>query len=79
VHGTADRVASPARSAALAESLSRQADVAYVTIDGGEHAMLARHGVFAGLAAQFAVLTLLGIETGETMSRIQTGEHRIAL
>jgi pimeloyl-ACP methyl ester carboxylesterase len=79
VHGSADRIASPARSAALAETLSDRADVVYVTISGGKHAMLARHTLFDGLAAQFAAMTLLGVETGETMSRIKAGERRIRL
>jgi predicted esterase len=78
-HGSADRIASPARSAALAQTLSRQTDLVYVTIDGGKHAMLGRHALFDGLAAQFAVLTLLGISVGETMSRIEAGEHQIRL
>jgi pimeloyl-ACP methyl ester carboxylesterase len=79
VHGSADRIASPARSAALADRLSHWADVAYITINGGKHAMLGRHGVFDRLAAQFAVWTLLGVPAGETMSRIETGERRIQI
>lgn len=79
VHGSADRIASPARSAALADALGRDADVAYITIDGGRHAMLGRHGLFDGLAAQFAALTLLGTSESETMARIEAGERRIWL
>ena len=32
----------------------------YITILGGKHAMLRRHGVFSGRAADFCVRTLLG-------------------
>src|SRR4051794_28792873 len=38
VHGTRDRIASPARSAALARALGARAT--YVSIEGGKHAML---------------------------------------
>lgn len=79
VHGSADRVASPARSAALADTLSRQAAVTYITINGGKHAMLGRHALFDQLAAQFAVWTLLGKPTSQTISRIETGERRIQI
>jgi pimeloyl-ACP methyl ester carboxylesterase len=60
VHGDADRVASPAASAAVARDLARTADVAYVTVTGGKHAMLGRHSVFDGLAAEWASATLPG-------------------
>jgi pimeloyl-ACP methyl ester carboxylesterase len=79
VHGSADRVASPARSVALANTLSHQADVAYITINGGKHAMLGRHALFDQLAAQFAVWTLLGKPASETISRIETGERFIRI
>ena len=61
VHGSEDRIASTARSEALARALRLQAEVTYACVEGGKHAMLRRGGVFDGLAAQFAVLTLLGI------------------
>ena len=79
VHGSADRIASPQRSAALAKALSQQTDVAYITISGGKHAMLARHASFDGLAAQFVVLTLCGITIGAPMSRIAGGERQFCL
>jgi alpha-beta hydrolase superfamily lysophospholipase len=58
VHGTADRVASPARSAALAERLRTRADVRYVGVEGAKHAMLGHHAEFSRPAAEFAVETL---------------------
>lgn len=79
VHGSRDRIASPARSAALARNLSRHARVGYVTVDGGKHAMLHRHGVFSGLAAQFATATLLGRADSDTIRRIRAGESPLSV
>jgi pimeloyl-ACP methyl ester carboxylesterase len=59
VHGTRDRIASPARSLDTARRLRRQAAVEFVSVDGGKHAMLRKHGAFSGPAADFAVRTLL--------------------
>ena len=59
VHGTRDRIASPARSAALARALAERVSVDYVSVEGGKHAMLRHHRRFDGLAADFAVATLL--------------------
>jgi dienelactone hydrolase len=59
VHGARDRVASPARSAVVAQTLRRTADVGYIRVSGGTHAML-RHGrTFDRIAADFATATLL--------------------
>ena len=77
VHGSRDRIASPARSAALARNLSRHARVGYVAVEGGKHAMLRRHSVFSGLAAQFATATLLERSDDETISRLQNGESML--
>ena len=60
VHGTADRIASPARSLAAANALRRTArSVRYVRVEGGKHSMLARHDTFSRLAADFCAATLL--------------------
>lgn len=59
VHGTDDRVASQAWSAALARTLDRTADVTYESVVGGRHAMLRHHARFDGAAVRFAVATLL--------------------
>jgi len=59
VHGTADRVASIERARAVARSLSRTAQVEFVEIPDGRHAML-RHGrEFDRRAAEFTAETLL--------------------
>ena len=69
VHGSADRIASPRRSGELAERLAgeAEAEVTYVCVEGGKHAMLARHDLFDGLAADFAALTLLGLAGGDPL------------
>lgn len=59
VHGTRDRIASPARSLDTARRLRRQADVEFVSVEGGKHAMLRKHGAFTGPAADFTARTLL--------------------
>ncbi|MBV8954242.1 MAG: alpha/beta fold hydrolase [Solirubrobacterales bacterium] len=81
VHGSQDRVASPERSAALARRLSAQAEVAFITVRGGKHAMLARHAVFTGLATEFVAATLLGVsEHGDgAIARVEAGENWIAV
>lgn len=79
VHGSADRVASPARSLALAERLGEATDLGYVTIAGGNHAMLDRHGRFDGLAAQFAAWTLLGTPPTGPIAQIQAGERCVRI
>ena len=58
-HGTDDRIASPTSSAAVARTLSRTADVSYVRVEGGKHAMLRRGRDFERLAADFSAATLL--------------------
>lgn len=61
VHGTDDRIALPARSAELARRIARTAQVGYVAVPGGRHAML-RHGrTFETCAADFVTATLLDV------------------
>ncbi|MHA6783044.1 alpha/beta hydrolase [Pseudonocardia saturnea] len=64
VHGSADRIADPDRSAALARRLTRTANVSYVRVAGGKHAMLRRHATFDSLAGDFTVNALLHPGTG---------------
>ncbi|MDQ2849765.1 MAG: alpha/beta fold hydrolase [Actinomycetota bacterium] len=61
VHGDGDRIAKRASAQTVAATMARTAaDVRFVTVAGGKHAML-RHGRrFEQLAAEFAVTTLLG-------------------
>jgi pimeloyl-ACP methyl ester carboxylesterase len=75
VHGDHDRIARPANSATVARALSRTADVGYITVLGGKHAMLRHHAEFDGLAAQFAAATLLGDPATGPVERVLAGEH----
>ena len=59
IHGTDDRVASIERAATVAQRLATTADVSFVTVEGGRHAMLRRGSDFERPAAEFAVATLL--------------------
>lgn len=59
VHGSDDRVASPARAAALAARLEQKTQVSLVLVDGAGHAMLRHHAEFSRRAAEFATATLL--------------------
>ncbi|GAC1439725.1 MAG: alpha/beta hydrolase [Solirubrobacteraceae bacterium] len=79
VHGTKDRIASPERSAALAERLSSRAQVAYISVEGGKHAMLRRHQQFDGLAADFATATLLGQSSTEPRAPREAGAPLIRI
>jgi dienelactone hydrolase len=60
VHGDRDRVASPARSRALADRLARVTPTTFVTVEGGKHAMLSHHDAFTRPAAEFATGLLSG-------------------
>lgn len=79
VHGDADRVASPERSAALARRLSARTEVAYVTVEGGRHAMLARHTAFERLASDFVTGTLLGEGDSSEIERLGSGRSWITV
>jgi pimeloyl-ACP methyl ester carboxylesterase len=76
VHGDEDRVARPVNSAAVARDLARTAEqVGYVTVEGGKHAMLRRHSVFDGLAADFTAATLLGRRAEGVVAKVLAGEE----
>jgi predicted esterase len=70
VHGSRDRIASPNRSAALADALRRRTEVTYVLVEGGRHAMLRRRNLFDGLAADFAASVLLGTPAQGALARV---------
>lgn len=59
VHGSDDRIASPANASAAAQLLSRTAEVSFVEVEGGKHAMLRHHRDFARPAADFTAAALL--------------------
>ena len=60
VHGSEDHIASPTRALAAARNLQRTADVGFINVEGGRHAMVRHHRSFDGYAAMFAAATLLG-------------------
>ena len=59
VHGTDDRIADPGRAEAVARRIGRTADVEFVAVPDGRHAMLRHGSAFEGAAANFAATTLL--------------------
>lgn len=59
VHGSEDRIASPARAAALAARLEQRTEVSFVLVDGARHAMLRHHDEFSRRSAEFATATLI--------------------
>ncbi|HEX5090083.1 MAG TPA: alpha/beta hydrolase [Nocardioides sp.] len=61
VHGLCDRVASPARARSVVRNLSRTADVEFVPVPAGKHAMVGHHREFDGRAAAFTADVLLGL------------------
>jgi pimeloyl-ACP methyl ester carboxylesterase len=79
VHGSRDRIADPRRAATVATELGRRTEVTYVLVEGGHHAMLRRHDLFDGLAADFAALVLLGEAGNDPISRVAKGERFITL
>lgn len=59
VHGTGDRIADPGRAEAVARRIGRSADVEFVAVPEGRHAMLRHGSAFERAAADFAAATLL--------------------
>ena len=79
VHGALDRIAKPTSSRAVADNLSRTADVGYVTIADGKHAMLRHGSEFERLATDFAMTTLLGAKPGSVVGRALDGDAPITI
>lgn len=77
VHGDQDRIASPERSALVAQQLRRSAEVGYVRVSGGKHAMLRNGSVFDRAAADFATATLLGDEPGPPVRQVLDGQQLV--
>lgn len=75
VHGTDDRIALPARAEAVARRLARRADVGFVRVPGGKHAMLRQGSVFERAAADFVTAALLGARIDDgPVARVLAGE-----
>ncbi|MBC7632427.1 alpha/beta fold hydrolase [Aeromicrobium sp.] len=77
VHGTADHIANPESSAAVARGLARHSEVGYVRVIGGKHAMLRRHSVFDRLAADFVAATLLDRAVNGVVGGVLRGESPV--
>lgn len=73
VHGLADRIASPASSAALVRSLPPDVRAGYLAVRDGKHAMLARRRHFDGAAADFLRATLLGDDVDGAVADLLRG------
>jgi predicted esterase len=80
VHGTDDRIADAARARAVAERIRAGADrVGFVSVEGGQHAMLRHHHRFDGLASDFVRATLLGDDVGGPVAEVLGGRFLVAV
>ena len=79
VHGARDRVAKASSSAAVAATMSRTAEVGFVTITDGKHAMLRHGSEFERLASDFTMATMLGGTPEGTVGRVLAGETGIRI
>ena len=80
VHGTDDRIASPARAEHLARTLARSADVlGFARVEGGKHAMLRHGGAFTRATTDFVVATLLGRRVDGPVARVLAGAGDVFL
>ncbi len=77
VHGDQDRVAGPERSEQVAQQLRRSAEVGYVRVSGGKHAMLRHGSVFDRVAADFVTATLLGDSPRPPVSQVLDGQELV--
>lgn len=79
VHGSQDRIASPARALLAAQAMSSSADVGFIQIVGGKHAMLRHHAQFDGFAADYVVATLLGESVTGPVGQVLAGEPFVSV
>jgi dienelactone hydrolase len=79
VHGTDDRVASFAKAEAAAARLARRTGVGFITVGGGQHAMLRHARRFEGAAAGFAASVLLDQVVGGPVGRALGGESPVVV
>jgi pimeloyl-ACP methyl ester carboxylesterase len=80
VHGTDDRIASPARAEHVARSLSATAErFGFLRVEGGKHAMLRRGGVFTRATTDFVAATLLGRLVDGPVGQLLQGEGDLAI
>jgi alpha-beta hydrolase superfamily lysophospholipase len=80
IHGTDDRIASPARAEHVARSLSATAArFGFLRVEGGKHAMLRRGGVFTRVATDFVTATLLDRVVDGPVGQLLQGEGDLAI
>jgi dienelactone hydrolase len=77
VHGTDDRIASPARAHDGARELARSTRVGFVEVVGGTHSMLRHRRAFDGAAAAFASAVLSGRPARGAVGRALAGEELV--
>ncbi len=81
VHGADDRVADPARAAAVARRIAATTDVGFVSVTGARHAMLRHGSLFERAAADFCLATLLDqppARAGGVVARVLDGEQWVS-
>ncbi len=80
VHGTDDRIASPARAERMARAVARSADLfGYVRVEGGKHAMLRNSGTFTRAAGDFVTATLLDRAVDGPIGQVLAGSSDLSL
>ncbi len=79
VHGTADRVTSPAETWAYAERARAVTRTATIEVGGTEHAMLRRARLWHRLAADFARVSLGLPPSGDEVTRAFADGQRLVL
>lgn len=78
VHGDHDRIAPCSRAVGVARTLARSADVGFVTVPGGKHAMLSHQREFAAAAVDWVTATLLGVAAGGPVGRVLAGDRWVS-
>ena len=74
VHGSRDRVAQRGSAERAARSLADSSQVGFVTVRGASHAMVRRHPIVDGAAADWVATTVLGDRVGGPVARVLSGE-----
>ena len=61
-------------------NIARTADLSYVRVEGGKHAMLRRGGTFERLAAEFTAATLLDdVRPSDLVDRVLAADAPLAI
>lgn len=79
VHGDGDRIARIGPALAAARRIAASADVGFVTVRGGTHAMLRHHREFDGSAADWVAATVLGDAVDGPVGDVLTGDQWVTV